>query len=84
MKKLFFASLMSLKEGVGSGSGAVSLRYKSADPDPHQMTRIPNTAFKYLKLSYFLFFLQERAHSNRIRIQLHGVGTVRGHHNLLR
>jgi hypothetical protein len=28
----FFASLKSLKKGVGS-----------ADPDPHQMSRIPNT-----------------------------------------
>jgi hypothetical protein len=30
----FFASLESLKKGVGSGS--VSQRYVSADPDPHQ------------------------------------------------
>jgi hypothetical protein len=42
----FFASLKSLKKGVGSGvgsgSGSISHRYGSKDPDPHQ--RIPNTA----------------------------------------
>jgi hypothetical protein len=26
----------SLKKGVGSGSGSISQRYGSADPDPHQ------------------------------------------------
>ncbi len=43
-KKYFFASLLSLKKGVGSGVGSrsgagfVSQRYGSADPDqdPHQ------------------------------------------------
>ncbi len=41
--EIFFASLKkSLKKGVGSGS--VSQRYGSADPDPHQnVTRIANT-----------------------------------------
>jgi hypothetical protein len=32
----FFLSLKSLKKGVGSGSGPISQRYGSADPDPHQ------------------------------------------------
>jgi hypothetical protein len=37
-KSNFFASLKSLKKGVGSGvgSGFISQRYRSADPDPHQ------------------------------------------------
>ncbi len=30
--------------GVGSGSGSIRERYKSANPDPHKMSRIPNTA----------------------------------------
>jgi hypothetical protein len=36
-KILFFASLKikSLKKGVGSGSGSISQRYRSGDPDPH-------------------------------------------------
>jgi hypothetical protein len=37
-KNIFFASLQSLKKGVGSGVGSrsVSQRYGFADPDPHQ------------------------------------------------
>ncbi len=31
-----FAFLKSLKNGVGSGSGSISQRYGSGDPDPHQ------------------------------------------------
>ncbi len=54
-ENLFFASLKSLKKGVrfgvGSGSRArfragsrsISQRYGSLDPDPHQMSWIPNT-----------------------------------------
>jgi hypothetical protein len=36
-KNNLFASLTSLKKGVGSevGSGSISQRYGSADPDPH-------------------------------------------------
>jgi hypothetical protein len=38
MQEFFFAHLKSLKKGVRSevGSGSVSQRYGSADPDPHQ------------------------------------------------
>jgi hypothetical protein len=39
MKKIsFFASLKSMKKGVGSGvgSGSISHRYGSGDPDPRQ------------------------------------------------
>jgi hypothetical protein len=36
-KKIFFiASLKSMKKGVGSGSGYISQRYGSGDPDPHK------------------------------------------------
>ncbi len=36
-KKLFsIASLKSMKKGVGSGSGSISQRYGSGDPDPHK------------------------------------------------
>jgi hypothetical protein len=35
IKIVFFASLKLLKTGVGSGSGSISQRYGSADPDPH-------------------------------------------------
>jgi hypothetical protein len=34
-KNYFFASLKSLKEAVGSGSGFIRQRYGSADLDPH-------------------------------------------------
>jgi hypothetical protein len=46
-KIIFFASLKSLKKGVGcevgfrSGSGSISHRYGSADPDPHQNVTDP-------------------------------------------
>jgi hypothetical protein len=38
---IFFASLKSVKKGVGSGvgSGFISQRYGSGDPDPHQNVR---------------------------------------------
>jgi len=43
-------------KGVGSGarsrSGSVSQRNGSADPDPHQVSQIPNTA---LKQSFILY-----------------------------
>jgi hypothetical protein len=44
--KIFFASLNSLKKEVGSrvgsGSGSISQRYGSAEPDPHQkVTNFP-------------------------------------------
>jgi hypothetical protein len=42
---IFFASLKSLKKGVGSGfgsrSGSISHRYESADPDSHQNVTDP-------------------------------------------
>jgi hypothetical protein len=44
MKKIiFFASLKSLKKGVGSGAGSrsISQRYWSKDPDPHQNVTDP-------------------------------------------
>ncbi len=39
----FFAFLNSLKKGVGSrvGSGSISQRYGSVDPDPHQIVTDP-------------------------------------------
>jgi hypothetical protein len=42
-KYFFFASLKSLKKGVGSrdGSGSISQRYGSADLDPHQNVTDP-------------------------------------------
>jgi hypothetical protein len=42
MKKIiFFASIKSLKKGVGSGSGPISQRYRSVDPDPQQNVTDP-------------------------------------------
>jgi hypothetical protein len=42
-KIIFFASLKSLKKGVGSGvgSGSISQRYGSPDPDQHQNATDP-------------------------------------------
>jgi hypothetical protein len=46
-KNLFWASLKSLKKGVGSGvesgsgAGSISHRYRSEDPDPHQNVTDP-------------------------------------------
>jgi hypothetical protein len=49
MEKQFFASLKSLKKGVGSEF--VRQRYESADPnlDPHQNVTDPQHCFPYLK-----------------------------------
>jgi hypothetical protein len=46
-----------MKKGVGSGSINQRYRYRSGDPDPHQMTRIPNTALHQTKTcgAMFLF-----------------------------
>ncbi len=49
--KIFFASLKSMKKGVGSivGSGSISQMYESGDPYPHQNVMDPqecNTATK--------------------------------------
>jgi hypothetical protein len=41
MKKFFFSSLKTLKEGGGSGSGSIRQRYGSADPGPHQNVTDP-------------------------------------------
>jgi hypothetical protein len=45
MDKLFFASLKSLKKGVGygvgAGSGFIIQRYGSGDPNPHQHVTDP-------------------------------------------
>jgi hypothetical protein len=40
---IFFASLKSLRKGVGSGSGTITQRYGSRDPDPdpHQYVTDP-------------------------------------------
>jgi hypothetical protein len=37
-EKFLFASLKTMKKGVGSGAGSgfISQRYGSGDPDPHQ------------------------------------------------
>jgi hypothetical protein len=42
-RKNFFASLKSMKKGVGSGvgSGSISQRFGSGDPDPHQNVEDP-------------------------------------------
>ncbi len=55
-KNNFYASLKSLKKGVGSrvgsesGSGSITQRYGSADPDPYRtkMSRNSNTDFSSL------------------------------------
>jgi hypothetical protein len=42
MKKIiFFASFKFLKKVVGSGSGSISQKFGSPDPDPHQNVRDP-------------------------------------------
>jgi hypothetical protein len=55
MKRIFFTSLKSLKKGVGSGvgSGYISLRYGSGDPDqdPHQNVTDPQHCFCHLHCS---------------------------------
>jgi hypothetical protein len=58
-KSIFFASLKSLKKGVGSGigSGSISQRYGSADPDPHQYVTDPQHCtlrFCSIGIVYFL------------------------------
>ncbi len=40
-KNIFFASLKSMKKGVGSGSGSISQSYGSGNPDPHQNVTDP-------------------------------------------
>jgi hypothetical protein len=49
-KNNFFASLKSLKKGVVSevGSGSVSQRYGSADPDPHKNVTDPQHCYLVL------------------------------------
>jgi hypothetical protein len=42
-KKNLFASLKSLKKGVGSGF--ISQKYGSGDPDPHQHVTDPQNCF---------------------------------------
>ncbi len=50
-KQIVFASLMSLKKGVGSGVGSgseagyIRKRYGSTDPDPHQNVMEPQHCF---------------------------------------
>jgi hypothetical protein len=46
--KYFFASLKSMKKEVGSGS--ISQRYGSGDPDPHQNVTVPDPqhSFKFI------------------------------------
>jgi hypothetical protein len=46
----FFASIKSLKEGVGSGS--ISRRYRSVDPDPHQNVTDSPTLWAEPHLNY--------------------------------
>jgi hypothetical protein len=47
-KNIFFASLKSMKKGVGSGaeSGSISQRYGSGDPYPHQNVTDPQLCFE--------------------------------------
>ena len=45
----YFASLKSLKNGVGSGS--ISQRYGSGDPDPHQNVTDPHQWSQYCMTS---------------------------------
>jgi hypothetical protein len=42
-RKIFLASLKSMKKGVGSevGSGSISQRFGYGDPDPHQNVKDP-------------------------------------------
>jgi hypothetical protein len=57
VKKLFFLeSLKSIKKGVGSGvvsgTGSISQRYGSGNPDPHQNVTVPqHCSLSYLNLS---------------------------------
>jgi hypothetical protein len=46
-RKRFFASLNSMKKGIGPGvgSGSISQRYASGDPDPHQNVTDPQHCF---------------------------------------
>ncbi len=46
--------------GSGSGSGSISQRHGSADPDPYQIVKDPNTAYKDASLLTYnsLQFLQ--------------------------
>jgi hypothetical protein len=56
MEKQFFASLKSLKTGVGSvvGSGCIRQIYGSVDPDPdpHQNVTDPQHCYNVQHLSY--------------------------------
>ncbi len=45
-KKFVFVSLKKgVRTGVGSGSGSISQRYGSGDPDPHQNVTDPQHCF---------------------------------------
>jgi hypothetical protein len=39
--EFFFAYIISIKKGVGSGPVSISPRYESGDPDPHQNVTDP-------------------------------------------
>jgi hypothetical protein len=56
LKLHFFASLKSLKKGVrsGVGSGSISQKYRSADPDMHQNVMDPQQRLKYINAVCFL------------------------------
>jgi|LakMenE01Jun11ns_1017448.scaffolds.fasta_scaffold8876058_1 hypothetical protein len=49
-EKYFLASLKSMKKEVGSGvgSGSISQRYGSGDPDPHQNVTDPQHCLQFL------------------------------------
>jgi hypothetical protein len=56
-KKILFASLKSLKKGVGSGTGSISQRDGSADPDlvPHQNVKDPQHCLQNNFIQKILF-----------------------------
>jgi hypothetical protein len=57
----FFASLKSLKKGVGSGVGSISQRYGSGDPDPQENQGSPTLPVGMSKE------VKNRNKSNRMR-----------------
>jgi hypothetical protein len=60
--EIFFASLKSIKKGVGSGvgSGYISQRYGSGDPDPHPHHNVTDPQH----------FLKVNDENSRIRIRV--------------
>jgi hypothetical protein len=54
-RKIFVDVLKVLTKIAGSGS--ISQRYGSADPDPYQISWIDNTALKNYRTGYFMLII---------------------------